>query len=84
MTLLLITMAINNQPGKLQAREEQIVREQSKQEQVSTHNVKLLTTKMIFLASTILHSLEIESAHTSFTDIFQAMHSRKTQLESMR
>ena len=45
MTLLLITMAINNQPDKLQAREEQIVREQSKQEQVSTHNVKLLTTK---------------------------------------
>ena len=37
MTLLLTTMAINNQPDKLQAREEQIVREQSKQEQVSTH-----------------------------------------------
>ena len=82
--MILITMAINNQPDKLQAREEQIVREQSKQEQVSTHNVKLLTTKMIFLASTILHSLEIKSAHTSFTDISQAMHTRKTQLESMR
>ena len=36
--MILITMAINNQPDKLQAREEQIVREQSKQEQVSTHN----------------------------------------------
>ena len=33
--------------------------------------VKLLTTKMIFLASTILHSLEIKSAHTLFTDIFR-------------